>query len=491
MFKKKAQREIRQIANSGIYSYYVKPRSFRNKPHSANFIKGGLTVLISVLVIFTVVKASVSTFDVPSGEPAATFYSLPEIYDFITANTAATVDSPALDWSVSLQGTGHTLTEIYNALTGLITAENVFTDITYLGTTGTLKLACATSTFDGTSNLVATAYDGSGNGANRWCMATSTASASASDIVLYKSAWVNGIEINGSFASTTETATTTGVDITPPAGTWFSKITVAITNLIASVIKSGETVGGVSGSLLPSGGTATAANVASGATFFGASQTNWTLQTGTFDPWTPQKLQTIDDWLNSGGIVGEYTAEEATWSAVSGSPFNAGFATSSTPLNYYPVGSNMYLMSGVVKQDARTGLWWSDVASIGAVTAVATTTTNDFSLTIPRVTGTGDGTRPWDTATTTATNGNAINFCNALNNISFGGHNDWYLPTQKQLQQAYIDGSANNLPNPGYTFWSSTEYYNTTAIAWPVTLTSGYTNVTTKASSNYVRCVRP
>ena len=32
-----------------------------------------------------------------------------------------------------------------------------------------------------------------------------------------------------------------------------------------------------------------------------------------------QKYQTKDDWVNSGGTTGEYTAEEAAWSAVSGS----------------------------------------------------------------------------------------------------------------------------------------------------------------------------
>lgn len=492
-----------------IKYYYMNNFTF------SNGVKTGLTVLISVLVIFTVVKAgTIVKITPPTGTPVATFYSLSEIYNFITANTPATAGSPALDFSGALEDTGNTLTEIYNALASLISVDKVKLGTTYLnktgtltpimtdGTatttaavadlfsgktahltadwtldTGTLNLACNTATFDGTSNLVADAYDGSqGNGANRWCMATSTASASASDIVLYKSAWVNGQEIAGSFASSTETATTTGVDIIPATGAWFSKITVAITNLVAGVIKSGETVGGVNGSLLPSGGTATAANVATGTTFFGASQSNWTLQTGTFDPWTPQWLQTKDDWVNSGGTTGEYILEEAAWTAVSGSPFNAGFATSSNPLNYNPVGANVYLISGRVKQDTRTGLWWSDIASTGAVTAVATSTSNNFNAVT-------DGSRP--------TGGNAIGFCNALNTANFGGHNDWYLPTQKQLMQAYIDGSANNLPNPDNYFWSSSELSWDSTYACFVALHYGYTNYPTKVASINVRCVRP
>lgn len=431
---------------------------------------------------------------------------------FSVANLANNLIKKDTTWGVSLGSTG-TLTpnglgtavvaDLFNGKTANLTSDWVLD-------TGALNLACNTTAFDGSGNLVVNAYDGSGDGTNRWCMATSTNSAVAGDIALYKSAWVNGVEINGSFASSTKTATLQGVDVTPDAGSWLYKVTVAITNLVAGVIKLGETVGGVAGSLLPSGGNATAADVVSGKTFFGATQTNWTLQTGTFTPWTVdswanQKNQIIDDWLDGAGTTGtynEYTGEEASWSIVSGSPFNAGFATSSNPLVYYPVGSNVYLASGEVKQDTRTGLWWSNVASTGAVTAVATSTTNDFWITPAdpsRLAGKGDGVRPtaptvtdgWDTtATTTVKNGNAINFCNALNAISFSGHADWYLPTQKELMQAYIDGAANNLPNPGNYVWSSTENYNSQSNAWYVSLSYGTTYGSTKVTSYAVRCVR-
>ncbi len=106
------------------------------------------------------------------------------------------------------------------------------------------------------------------------------------------------------------------------------------------------------------------------------------------------------------------------------------------------------------------------------------TTTNSFSIS-------GDGSRP------TSTLGNAMGFCNALNTANFAGHNDWYLPTQKQLMQAYIDGSANNLSNPNYYFWSATEHYNDPTKAWNVNLNNGNTNNNTKVTGNNVRCVRP
>ncbi|MDO8592695.1 MAG: DUF1566 domain-containing protein [bacterium] len=387
---------------------------------------------------------------------------------FNVANLANNLIKQGTTWGVSLGSTG-TLTpdggtaaaaDLFNAKTANLTAD---WDLD----TGTLNLACNTAAFNGAGNLVADGYDGAGNGTNRWCMGTSTASAIAGDIALYKSAWVNGLEINGTFASSTKIAALEGEEVTPDAGGWLSKVTVAITNLIAGVIKSGETVGGVAGTLLPEGGTATAADVASGKTFFGSTQANWTLQTGAYDPWTNQKNQTKDDWVNSGGTTGEYTGEEATWSAVSGSPF-AGYDGID-----YTIDSNIVdLKSGIITQDTRTGLWWSDIMALGAT---ATTTTNIFTLT-------ADGSRP--------TGGNAIGFCDALNSANFASHNDWYLPTQKELQQAYIDGSANNLPNPGYTFWSSTETYLTTATAWFVNLPNGPTFSSPKTTSYYVRCVR-
>lgn len=192
-----------------------------------------------------------------------------------------------------------------------------------------------------------------------------------------------------------------------------------------------------------------------------------TVSTSSINMFVNQKFQTKDDWVNSGGTTGEYTGEEATWTAISGSPF-AGYDS----INYAGSGGDLDLYSGTVKQDTRTGLWWSDISAVGAS---ASTTSNIFG-------NATDGVRP--------TGGNAIGFCDALNTASFGGYSDWYLPTQKQLQQAYIDGSANNLPNPGYNFWSSAEHYVGTADAWLVYLDYGYTYFNTKVTSHYVRCVR-
>ena len=198
-------------------------------------------------------------------------------------------------------------------------------------------------------------------------------------------------------------------------------------------------------------GTATEADVASTKTFY-AGNGDRTIKTGTAPPafdYSTQKLATKDDWF------GTYKAEESSWTAVSGSPF-AGFAA-------------LDLDSGTVKQDSRTGLWWSASST--------TYLTNQFTLS-------ADGARP--------TGGQAIAFCDALNTASYGGKTDWYLPTQKELMTAYINGIYSQDPTFATTsnFWSSSERSVNSANAWVVPLSYGGTNGFSKGSGNSVRCVR-
>jgi hypothetical protein len=56
--------------------------------------------------------------------------------------------------------------------------------------------------------------------------------------------------------------------------------------------------------------------------------------------------------------------------------------------------------------------------------------------------------------------------------------------------QAYIDGSANNLPNPDRLFWSSTEDSNSRKNAWGTYLHNGFTYNSSKGTAYSVRCVR-
>jgi len=109
---------------------------------------------------------------------------------------------------VSLSSTG-TLTpdggtaiaaDLFNSKTAQLTAD-------WNLDTGTLNLACNTATFNGVGNLVADGYDGLGNGTNRgaWVPARRAPRPAISQCT--KSAWVNGVEVAGSFASSTKIAT--------------------------------------------------------------------------------------------------------------------------------------------------------------------------------------------------------------------------------------------------------------------------------------------
>jgi|GEM_PF-1811910 len=472
-----------------IYKRQLKNFKFYCRNNRRGVILMALVILISFSAISAVkVRAGSLT---PSSAPAASGYTLGDIYTRLATNAAATAGNHTLATTTSPAASFYTLTQIYNAIP-TIYAGDLLASSTYLGVTGTVEVktgntAVASSSAQGTS-LVFTIPQGYYDGTDTVTVATTSAVFIAGNIA----SGVNLFGLVGTLLGYAYGGDSIDQVLTTATGT---PGTYDPSNLIAINVKSGITFGtSTTGSLLPSGGTATPADVTSGKTFFGSSQSDWNLQTGTASviDYSLWNLQTIDDWICSGATSctgkTEYTAEEGSWSNVAGSPFNAGFATSSAPLNYYPVGTNIYLASGQVKQDNRTGLWWSDAASTGAVTAVATSTSNDFYL--AGAAGVGDGTRPWDTGTTTATNGNAINFCNALNAISFAGYTDWYLPTQKELMQAYINGAANNSPNAGYVFWSSTEAYSDPAYAWRVALYYGYTNYYAKTNSYYVRCVR-
>ena len=72
----------------------------------------------------------------------------------------------------------------------------------------------------------------------------------------------------------------------------------------------------------------------------------------------------------------------------------------------------------------------------------------------------------------------------------------WSLPHQKQLMQAYINGSwdknlGTGLEGVNRNYWSATTNSNNSTIAWYTNLSSGTTLTSTKTNANYVRCVRP
>ncbi|MBU3942820.1 hypothetical protein KKA24_02450 [Patescibacteria group bacterium] len=262
-------------------------------------VKSGLTILISVLMVYGVVQAG--TITAPSGTPSAKFYTLTEIYNFINSNTTATEGGHSFTFTDDLAGGGYTLTQIYNSLTGLISADKVKLGTTYLNTAGTLVpsggdagvanvlsgktfFGASQTTWDlqtgtmanngsfalssgasdqavtegyysggtltGDADLISAnilsgknifGVDGDGNVVN-----TSSGDAVAGNLLSGKIAWVAGSEITG----TMPTQTLSTANDTVSAGYYAATTLSAVdTDLISANILSGKTIFGVDGSL--------------------------------------------------------------------------------------------------------------------------------------------------------------------------------------------------------------------------------------------------
>lgn len=80
----------------------------------------------------------------------------------------------------------------------------------------------------------------------------------------------------------------------------------------------------------------------------------------------------------------------------------------------------------------------------------------------------------------------------ACYNLTFGGHSDWYLPSQIEMYYVWAMSAtieaAGNITNFGTTYWTSTEC--STNCVWYQNFASGIANHNTKSTSLNVRCVR-
>ena len=134
--------------------------------------------------------------------------------------------------------------------------------------------------------------------------------------------------------------------------------------------------------------------------------------------------------------------------------------------------------------DEVTGLYWSAVQ--GSFTNEFNRSLCGFYSTIPRGNYNGGD----------VTNcGNAIEECATLSLDANGdgtANTNWYLPSQLELMQAYVNGiyKKTNTTWVGTSYhWSSTETQTTNSYAWYTYLSLGYTVGNTKTTSYSVRCV--
>ncbi|MDA3840366.1 MAG: DUF1566 domain-containing protein [Patescibacteria group bacterium] len=174
-----------------------------------------------------------------------------------------------------------------------------------------------------------------------------------------------------------------------------------------------------------------------------------------------------------GATDAEYTGEESTWTLYTDASL-----------------SGALVASGKVYLDERTGLYWADAHDLVSGNNTPDAITNEFTI------GTGCSDAQINAGECDSsmyqTKGNAVQYCLDLSLDADGDGTDettWYLPSQKELMQAYINGSGNNIPNPAVYYWSASEYYSNASYAWYVNLSNGGTGLNGKTNGTYARCV--
>lgn len=146
-----------------------------------------------------------------------------------------------------------------------------------------------------------------------------------------------------------------------------------------------------------------------------------------------------------------------------------GDGLTGAPLQYQDNGDQTFL-------DLNTGLMWEMKVAGGGTCAV------DLHAV--------DALCTWAEAT-----GDWIDAINAEGGTGFAGHNDWRVPTVKELQ-SLIDYSTFDpaVSFPGAVaamfYWSSTPNAEFPTFAWSVLFNSGFLSITDKTSDGHVRAVR-
>jgi len=495
-----------------------KLKYFFKKIPVGRVFKGFLTVLISVLMIFTVAQAG--TITPPSGSPVATFYTISEIYEFITNNTTATEGDHSFTFSDALAGTGYTLTEIYTALENLISADKVKLGTTYLNVAGTLvpsggtatstnvlsgktyfgdsqtdwSLQTGTMADNGTFSLTASSTDQSitegyysggtllgdadlittniksginifGIDGNSNVVDTSSGDAVAGDLLSGKIAWAGGISIIGTIPTQTLSS-----DNDTVLGGYYATTTLSTidTDLVAGNILSGATIFGIPGNVSAgyTYGDSNQAYVLGTATGAGTALKNMYNGSATSGDY-PQNVGGVDDYNANGALPGD--SYVGTWTTCNAGNSYCGTSTSTA-----------YAM------DNSTGLIWSNWLAGGATKTWFWANNAKYPNGLPGDDGVCDLHNEVACKVVKLTDGDAggKTGCEALGT-------GWRLPYQKELLQAYIDGSWGNLSNAGSYYWSATTVSSATQSAWVTTLGSGSTGYSSKSgSASYrVRCV--
>jgi len=424
-----------------------------------------LTIFLSSLLIFTIVKAGSLT---PSASPSATMHSLTDIAgsSFVTAT--------------------HSLKALYDKINSLVAGvwDKATSELTTVGSIGKLLVdnvdttissrassntALATTTW---TNTMASYLDFL-NSDLKFLVSSSTASTTP---------FAGSIAYNIS-SSTAATSTDTifgwfktTYDYTAPSstalttGTWTDARAGYLDAISQSGYSSTTINANADGNILERLKYLENRNM-----FSVVNQKNGaaTSPATDFAFWTQAKGG-VDDYNDNGTMPTD--------------SFTVSWTQCTSANNYCKTGDSTVCTGDVCYQDNSTGLIWSDYLESG-------TNKNWFWANNCWEPGTWANSPGGDNLCNSdgddacqcvkATSTPNITGCDAL-----GNDGDWRLPYQKELMQAYIDGSWGNLPNAGNDFWSATTKSYGTHYAWRVSLHHGNTNNYNKTNTHDSRCVR-
>lgn len=527
------------------------------------FFVTGLTVIISVAIIFTAARAGNlapssapgstmnSLADIAGAGFAAATHSLKAIYDKINGLAADIWNKPASD----LTSTGSVGKLVKDNLDAAISSRSTLTQAQIISDNSPFQGANIGSILANTqdnlnyassaANSLTGVYDAAGIASNaagnvmqqlkfirQNLGGYAFGSSSAGDVLTAAGGTYNAVNL---IATNVRSGVTFGVSQTGTygGGSWTygssdaAKVlttadaagTYNASNLSVGAVKSGTTFGvsltgaypsatyplsgaGVTADLAASAGNISSAN---GAVEWW--QSDGARQTATLDFPTLSNVCSSDTSNNSAGtltVTAAYIGVGNTWCGTAGTllanlfngtsgAFTGGSQANggaddynnagAAPADRYSKGwtqcaaGNNYCGTGLASADAKddsAGLIWS-LPCNGAGCA-------SFSDASPLV-------YSWDSSAANNSAKTASQLCSAGSHTESG----WSLPHQKQLMQAYIDGSYGNLEASGAyrIYWSATTISNSTTSAWDTSLSSGYTGSNLKTDSIYVRCVRP
>lgn len=466
--RKKDQWRAYDIYSHKFRHYNIKPKKsfWHTSSRLGGLVKGGLTVLISVLMIYGVVQAGSLT---PSASPAATMHTLEQIWNRIagsddTSGTTADGNGDVIErlqfiqqnlggYTYGSSNAGQVLTiagGTYNAT--LLTAANVRSGVAFaVSSTGTYGGSGWTYGSDDATKVL-TSADAAG-----------TYNASNLSVGVVKSGTTFGVSSTGEYPSATYTLSSagatadlaaSGANISSSNGSveWWqsdgTRQTATLDFPTLSNLCSSDTSNNSAGTL-----SVTAAYLGVGNTWCGTAGTLLAnLFNGTSGAFTggSQANGGADDYNNGGSAAsGRYAMG---WTAC-----NAG--------NSYCGTSD----TGADAKDDSTGLIWSMPCNGSGCASFSDATPLTYS---------------WDSSAVNNNSRTVSQLCS--------DHTGWSLPHQKQLMQAYIDGSYGNLEASGVSrnYWSASTVSTNTTNAWHTYLSYGNTANNAKTSSYYVRCVR-